>query len=348
MQLLKLISISLLSLSQLSSARKLKLTSENLSGATFASVGITKNIDVEIGKSPKSVFSAAAIEPINAFAGYIVPSLEFLRLKGQAVNVEPRRKLIVGATCKWGPETNFVLGFYRGGEHSLAPVQTLFKRDFKQGSGCVEFDYKLGLILDVNIQSLASLLGEFRTAQANAGDKVKTRKERIDGIGSPLTLHTTITTTREKYVPIHFLNEVIQALHKRTAKMFDLIDAWTCRNKNTDKSATYYLLFLRPNPYEEFHTIKTIDPETKKVVKEEIPAPTAAPQEVLFAKMIRSALQEYSRDFDAELNAFVEDIEFRSQRTREFMETFGTGTPERLPEALARCDELRNLIPGPQ
>ncbi|KAK6331599.1 hypothetical protein TWF718_002148 [Orbilia javanica] len=217
-----------------------------------------------------------------------------------------------------------------------------YEKKFRDGSQCFPFDYKLTVILDMNTNFDSYSLSKFEKIQKDkslqpisvsiAGRKVRAKltENGLTGTYKVVEGYEIQLLTPPK-VSVERFKEILKELKSRYATLTDLIDAWTCKAQLSDKSAVYYTLFLREEKDAALFKFGPI-----------------VPQLATFPEKIADTIKQFSPDFDAEIDDFVNEMKNRFQKTKELMESFG-GSESTLDDFAARsvqCDKARRLIPG--
>ncbi|KAK6511132.1 hypothetical protein TWF481_000054 [Arthrobotrys musiformis] len=223
-------------------------------------------------------------------------------------------------------------------------VKEAYKTRFGSASLCFEFDFKLAAILDLNTHYDSFALKQFEEIQKDkslqpisvsiAGRKIRTKltENGLTGTytiakGTEIQMLTPPKVSREDF------KKLINDLKSRYATLTNLINAWTCKNQLTDKSATYYTLFEREEKDALIrgygYTLPHLD---------------------MLSDNIGGTIKQFSSEFDAEVDDFVRDVRIRFENSKNLMKRFG-GSEASGSDALSSfqsCLEVSKLIPGAQ
>ncbi|KAK6544702.1 hypothetical protein TWF694_001388 [Orbilia ellipsospora] len=195
-----------------------------------------------------------------------------------------------------------------------------YQEQFQNGSECFWHDYKIAVILDV-VSTYSDFASSFTQLNARICPEGTT-----EGSSETCNLPSELATVDDVQTSVGYLQN-------RIITFMDSIDAWTCREQLTDRSATYFTLFLR---------------EEKDLVLKK-PEPSSPDTEfdtylhaADFLTSILTTLQPNSIEFATDLNGVIDNVKTRFARTKSLMEAFGsgTGTLDQIGDNLAYCVSL--------
>ncbi|KAK6540918.1 hypothetical protein TWF694_008302 [Orbilia ellipsospora] len=200
---------------------------------------------------------------------------------------------------------------------------------FGDGSTCFLHDLKIALILRYGGGSSITSLGAVKQRSNNdykPGQEIcATNPDGQNFCGSTMIALSTMADGRAR----------INSVTAKLIEMTTLLDAWTCRDKLTDKSLTYRVLFQDGSNPEKSEHIATADDFAINV--------SGLPKRI--AKVFKSINSE----FDAEVDRMVAKLEPQFARTKRLMETFSKGIQdENLLEFsgdFVYCTKLRKKLP---
>ncbi|KAK6507017.1 hypothetical protein TWF481_005471 [Arthrobotrys musiformis] len=140
-----------------------------------------------------------------------------------------------------------------------------------------------------------------------------------------------VTVKTDRFATWEEYNQYITDLDKSMTYLYDLIDAWICLYKMTDKSASYYTLFLRKR--EDTGIMKLLNHENAKKNGPATPPPKTNLMTLHlledYPKVLLFALIGVTSDIGSDARKLIAKLLERAMATKVAMQTFGKKRPNK-------------------
>ncbi|KAK6514283.1 hypothetical protein TWF506_008680 [Arthrobotrys conoides] len=223
------------------------------------------------------------------------------------------------------------------------PIDALGKdfKKYKRGSKCLRRDILLSILLDALATNLDSLR-RFNDYQLNPSDdreRICTERSNsaqiFDGLISLLSggdgeskQFTCTNVFVKEPVTVEEYTKEMETLRVVMVAIYNVVDAWVCKHKMTDRSATYFTLFSRT--LSDSHSKAPNEGSIKTLhLLEDYPK------------------AKYTKDIGETATTLITDLKARAVFTKNMMEVFGKTEPtqEETDKISKYCDTLEGVVP---
>ncbi|KAF3212791.1 hypothetical protein TWF679_005677 [Orbilia oligospora] len=135
-------------------------------------------------------------------------------------------------------------------------------------------------------------------------------------------------------VSVEDYTKEMENLRVSIVPIYNVVDAWVCKHKMTDKSMTYFTLFKRAETAENPGSLKTLH------FLNDYPG------------VLESVLKNYTEDIGETATKLITNLKARAAYTKNLMKTLGKAeqTKEEIDKITQYCDTLKGVVPrgGPE